>query len=261
MQRWPQINVPNGYIGVYETDSGYLKCEVAISSFIRLAKLEGGCTQLFNEAVSGVSHAGDLEKVHTANGEYLGKRILFSAGTWVTKILPELPVQPVRKVFSWHQSDDRYNESNNFPGFVITMPNDDNYYGFPANGNGFKLGKHNGGQPIYNADERKPFGEIAEDNTEVLDVLRQFFPGVGERLFGKSCTYDMTTDDDFIIDKPPGEPNRLIISGLSGHGFKFSSVLGEIAANFAQDKSVSFDLSPFSLSRFKTMKRKYSNKL
>lgn len=55
---------------------------------------------------------------------------------------------------------------------------------------------------------------------------------------------------DFIIDTQTGEPNRLIISGLSGHGFKFSSVLGEIAAAFAQDKPIPFDLSPFSLSRF-----------
>ena len=57
---------------------------------------------------------------------------------------------------------------------------------------------------------------------------------------------------DFIIDTQPGEPNRLIISGLSGHGFKFASVLGEIAATFAQNKRIPFDLTPFSLSRFKS---------
>lgn len=57
---------------------------------------------------------------------------------------------------------------------------------------------------------------------------------------------------DFIIDKQPGDPNRLIISGLSGHGFKFASVLGEIATAFAQDQSIPFDLTPFSLSRFKS---------
>ncbi|HBV39661.1 MAG TPA: N-methyl-L-tryptophan oxidase, partial [Erwinia sp.] len=43
--------------------------------------------------------------------------------------------------------------------------------------------------------------------------------------------------------------DRLIISGLSGHGFKFATVLGEIAAQFAQGKPSKFDLTPFSLSR------------
>ena len=45
--------------------------------------------------------------------------------------------------------------------------------------------------------------------------------------------------------------NTLVITGLSGHGFKFASVLGEIAADFAQGKPSAFDLTPFRLSRFK----------
>ncbi|EFJ3227397.1 N-methyl-L-tryptophan oxidase, partial [Escherichia coli] len=48
----------------------------------------------------------------------------------------------------------------------------------------------------------------------------------------------------------PGHDNTLLITGLSGHGFKFASVLGEIAADFAQDKKSDFDLTPFRLSRF-----------
>jgi N-methyl-L-tryptophan oxidase len=68
---------------------------------------------------------------------------------------------------------------------------------------------------------------------------------------GASCTYDNSPDEDFIIDTLPAHDNTLIITGLSGHGFKFASVLGEIAANFAQDKPSDFDLTPFRLSRFK----------
>lgn len=251
MQRWPQIHVPKDYVVVYESSSGYLKCEAAIQSYIRLSK-EAGCVQLFNCPVRGVDCDGEFQKVDTVNGIYLGRKVLFSAGTWITKLLPELPITPMRKVFSWHKADDRYNESNNFPGFIIIMPNGGNYYGFPAIENRLKIGKHHGGQPINSPDERKPFGEFAEDNDEVTDVLRQFFPGTGQLIYGKSCTYDMTADSDFIIDTQPDQPNRLIISGLSGHGFKFASVLGEIAANFAQDKPCSFDLSAFALSRFAT---------
>ncbi|ENR0856556.1 TPA: N-methyl-L-tryptophan oxidase, partial [Escherichia coli] len=64
------------------------------------------------------------------------------------------------------------------------------------------------------------------------------------------CTYDNSPDEDFIIDTLPGHDNTLLITGLSGHGFKFASVLGEIAADFAQDKKSDFDLTPFRLSRF-----------
>jgi N-methyl-L-tryptophan oxidase len=42
----------------------------------------------------------------------------------------------------------------------------------------------------------------------------------------------------------------MVISGLSGHGFKFASALGEIAALFAQDKAPPVDVSSFGLKRF-----------
>jgi len=42
----------------------------------------------------------------------------------------------------------------------------------------------------------------------------------------------------------------LVIGGLSGHGFKFASALGEIAADLLLNGSTRFDLGSFSLSRF-----------
>ena len=74
---------------------------------------------------------------------------------------------------------------------------------------------------------------------------------MGVNLRGASCTYDMTEDEDFIIDTLPDRDNTLVISGLSGHGFKFASVLGEIVTQFANNHPIPFDLKPFSLSRFK----------
>lgn len=73
---------------------------------------------------------------------------------------------------------------------------------------------------------------------------------MGGLLYGAACTYDNTPDEDFIIDTLPGHDNTLLITGLSGHGFKFASVLGEIAAQFAQGITPQFDLTPFSLARF-----------
>lgn len=249
MTKWPQINMPEDYIGLYETESGYLKCEKAIRNWIQLAK-NSGCVQLFDCTVTGVATENDVQRVETDQGNYLGRKILFSAGTWIKKILPNVPIQPLRKVFSWHQADNCYGEKDSYPGFIGVFRDGSNYYGFPANDNALKIGKHNGGQPINDKEERTPFGTHADDQNEVSDFLRQFFPSIGELVYGKSCTYDMTADGNFIIDTQPGEPNRLIISGLSGHGFKFSSVLGEIATTFAQNKPSPFDLSHFSLARF-----------
>ncbi|MBZ6395424.1 MULTISPECIES: N-methyl-L-tryptophan oxidase [Pantoea] len=248
-KRWPQINVPEGYLGVFEPQSGYLKCEQAVRSWIKLAE-QAGCAQLFNCPVSGIGRDGDLQQVTTLDGIYRGRKMLISAGTWVGKLVPNLPVAPTRKVFAWYQADGRYSENNKFPGFTVEMADGSQFYGFPADNNALKVGRHDGGQLMQQPEDRKPFGTVAADGSEAFGFLRQFLPGVGVCLHGEACSYDFSPDEDFIIDTLPDEPNRLLITGLSGHGFKFASVLGELAAEFAQQKPFSFDISPFRLSRF-----------
>ncbi|MBL3960650.1 N-methyl-L-tryptophan oxidase, partial [Bacteroides thetaiotaomicron] len=55
MARWPEIRVPDNYIGLFETDSGFLRSELAIKTWIQLAK-EAGCAQLFNCPVTAIRH-------------------------------------------------------------------------------------------------------------------------------------------------------------------------------------------------------------
>ena len=247
--RWPEMSPPQGYVGVFEPNSGYLKSELAVKHYIRLAR-EAGCAQLFNCAVSEISEQDGLQTVTTEDGVYQARKLVLSAGTWVKTLYPQLPITPVRKVFAWYQADGRYSENNRFPAFTAQMPDGCHYYGFPSDNNALKVGKHNGGQPIERPEQRKPFGSVAADGSELFGFLRQFLPGIGVCLHGESCTYDNSPDEDFIIDTFPGHENRLIITGLSGHGFKFASVLGEIAAQFAAGKTSEFDLTPFSLNRF-----------
>jgi N-methyl-L-tryptophan oxidase len=249
MARWPEITVPDDYIGLFEADSGFVRSELAIKTWIRLAQ-EAGCAQLFNCPVTAIHSVDDGVTVETPEGTFSGSKLLVSAGTWVSTLVPGLPIQPVRKVFAWFQADGRYSKKNNFPAFTGEMPDGSQYYGFPADENELKIGKHNGGQLITDASERVPFGKIASDGSECFGFLRQFLPGVGGCLYGAACTYDNSPDEDFIIDTVPGQPDMLVVTGLSGHGFKFAPVLGEIASQFAQGERSNFDLTPFSLARF-----------
>lgn len=249
-EKWPVFTVPDNYIGVFEPRSGYLRSELAVKTLIK-AVTEAGCGILFNCPVTAIkSHNASVDVV-TIDGTYSARRVVVTAGTWVKELLPQLPVTALRKVFSWHQADGRYSESNHFPAFTVETPDNIHYYGFPAQNDELKLGKHNGGQLIESAAQRKPFGSCAEDGTEVFSFLRQFLPGVGVCLHGAACSYDMSPDEDFIIDTLPGDEKIMVVSGLSGHGFKFATALGEIAALFAQDRPSPIDISAFSLTRFR----------
>lgn len=79
---------------------------------------------------------------------------------------------------------------NKFPAFTGELPNGDQYYGFPAENDALKIGKHNGGQVIHSADERVPFAEVVSDGSEAFPFLRNVLPGIGCCLYGAACTYD-----------------------------------------------------------------------
>ncbi|PYQ42041.1 MAG: N-methyl-L-tryptophan oxidase, partial [Acidobacteria bacterium] len=49
----------------------------------------------------------------------------------------------------------------------------------------------------------------------------------------------------------PEHEQVLIVSPCSGHGFKFSPVIGEIVADLVTRGASRFDLTPFSLERFR----------
>jgi len=57
--------------------------------------------------------------------------------------------------------------------------------------------------------------------------------------------YTNTPDEHFWIDWHPENARVLIASPCSGHGFKFSSVIGEVLAELLDGAQSRFDLGPF----------------
>lgn len=70
----------------------------------------------------------------------------------------------------------------------------------------------------------------------------------GKKFFKKFI--QMTTDQNFILDKYPLNKNILIAGGMSGTGFKFALTIGKIITKMAEGIEITeFDLSPFKLTR------------
>jgi glycine/D-amino acid oxidase-like deaminating enzyme len=62
--------------------------------------------------------------------------------------------------------------------------------------------------------------------------------------------YTMSPDSHFIVDRHPQAPNVVFAAGLSGHGFKFTSVLGEVLANLAIGQPAGLPIEFLGLRRF-----------
>ncbi|KAA8825837.1 N-methyl-L-tryptophan oxidase [Bifidobacterium myosotis] len=247
---WPAWQLPSDYQVLVERDAGVLFSENAIATYIELAKQSGADHSFDNRVLKiGSDSAGNVVMT-TEQGTFAGRRAVVTAGTWVKALIPDLPVQPTRKVFAWFEAAPELAAENGFPAYIIEDRDGTQFYGFPATNGTIKIGRHQDGQLIDNPGERVPFGEIEGDNREVTPITERFLRGIGVLSYGASCTYDMSPDGDFIIDQAPGYTNVTIVTGLSGHGFKFASVLGEILADETAGKDIPFDLSPFRLNRF-----------
>jgi sarcosine oxidase len=94
--------------------------------------------------------------------------------------------------------------------------------------------------------------EVDSRETEnIRELLQRFLPGAAGNLKSTAvCVYTNTPDEHFVLDHHPLHRQVLIASPCSGHGFKFSSAIGEIAATLLNDQTVPFDLSLFALGRF-----------
>jgi glycine/D-amino acid oxidase-like deaminating enzyme len=61
----------------------------------------------------------------------------------------------------------------------------------------------------------------------------------------------MTPDGQFIVDRVPGSQRLAFAAGLSGHGFKFTPVLGEILADLVLEGVSQFELDFLGLDRLR----------
>ncbi|USG64892.1 N-methyl-L-tryptophan oxidase [Brevibacillus ruminantium] len=253
-QRWPGISLPDDYYGCFEPTSGVLYSEECIRAY-RQQALKHGAELLVNERVQEIRAASEGAVVVTQNDTYACDKLLVSAGAWNPDLLSSLglslPLAPTRKTVSWFEADEELYQAGRFPAFIFDLP-EASYYGFPSfDGAGVKIGKHDGGQPVHPDTLDRTFGTYPTDESETRSFLERFMPqAAGPLRQGRVCLYTFTPDENFIIDKHPKYPHITIAAGFSGHGFKFSSVVGEAVSQLLTNGTSVHDLSAFSVNRW-----------
>ena len=253
MARYPGFRVPTEFAAVYQPDGGFLLSERAISGYAQLA-LADGAELRGHEPVTGWEPSGDDVVVRTTRGEYRARRLVLSAGAWMSKLVPALKglAVPERQVLMWSRTlrPERY-AMGAFPVTILDVP-EGRFYAFPEYGiPGFKLGLFHHRSEVVDPDAWDRSLIEPEDEAVLRTGTSQYFPDAdGPALTLKSCMFTNTPDEHFIIDTMPDTPQVVVVSPCSGHGFKFVSVVGEIAADLALDGGTDHDLGMFRFDRF-----------
>jgi sarcosine oxidase len=255
-RRFPAFQPTDEMLGVWEPRAGILFPEHCIAAHLDLARRAGADLRFDEPLISWKSTGtpGGVEVVTNKN-RYGAMHLLITAGAWIGKLLEDLrlPLAVARQTLLWFQPDKRPEEFSleNFPIFIFEHDDNRHFYGFPDLGEGMKVALHHEGEP---ADPDNLDREVrAEEIDKARALLRRFIPNANGRLLSATvCMYTNTPDFHFLIDRHPQHSQVLFASPCSGHGFKFSSAIGEVLAELIATGLASFDLGMFQLKRFVT---------
>lgn len=249
-QHYPLFQPHQDDVAVYEPRAGHLNPEACVSAHIAAAR-QAGAELRFEEAVVSWSVADGSVTVETACGRYHSDALVITAGPWASTMVPELTTQlEIERipVFWFRPGEIAPFAPERFPIYIWQQTNGRSFYGFPAIDGAVKVAQHYGSQRTTPAtiDRTVHPAEVAE----MRAVLHEHLPALdGELVMTSTCMYTNSPDLHFIIDRHPAHQQVVIAAGFSGHGFKFSSAVGELLAEMVLDPSARPAIDLFRWSR------------
>jgi sarcosine oxidase len=254
VSRFPVFAPPDGYVAVWDARAGYLRPEACIDAHAALA-LRAGATLHYEEPMLRWEPDGDGVRVTTPAGEYSAARLAICTGAWTKSVLAELelPLRVERQVLVWLETPEpvvRYGDDR-FPIFMFELAGGRLMYGFPRLERGVKVAIHHEGR-LYDVPEEVNRVVRPQEIDATKESLAQLLPDLSRAAVRESatCIYTDTPDGHFLVDFHPRYPQLLFSSPCSGHGFKFSSAIGELQAELLLDGRTRFDVGAFGLARF-----------
>jgi sarcosine oxidase subunit beta len=200
---------------------GVLLAERIVAALARHVQAQGAVIEVARaKAIDPERATVTLEGGGTRGADVL----VVAAGPWIPRLLPEIAtrVTPSRQVVvrleapsaAWVQAP-----------MLLDLAVEGGFYMVPpVAGTPIKIGDHSFSREGHPDDDRTPDPREVE---RILALARKRIPGIEgfARLGSATCFYDVEPEERFVIE--PLAPRAWVMSGFSGHGFKFGAVLGE----------------------------------
>jgi monomeric sarcosine oxidase len=249
--RFPGFVVPKSYEAIFERRAGYLLVEQCVAAHVAQA-MRLGAELHTDETIRSWRADGSSVTVETDRSRYTAACMIVAAGPWAGQLLGEMriPFEVRRKPLFWFRTrGDAYRADRGCPGFLYDLP-EGCFYGVPQlDALGIKVAEHTGGSVVADPLSVNRGVDPVEE-ARVAGFVRRFLSqATTERADHVVCMYTMTPDAHFVVDRHPAHRQVLFAAGLSGHGFKFTGVLGEALTQLALDGSTSLPIAFLSAGR------------
>ena len=210
--RWP-VGVPDGWSALFQPEAGIVRADLAHRAFVERAVARGA--ELREQTC--VESLGDLD----------ADVIVVTAGSWVMRFFPDLPVHTTRETVAYFRREDAP-----LPSVVQLDPATRGHalYSLHDPVHGLKAGTHHAGARVGPDDEGGPDPALVD---RVAEWVARTYPDADPvPVTAETCMYTTAPDEHFILERR----GRVVIgSPCSGHGFKFAPAVGARLAAMAAD--------------------------
>ena len=236
-ERNAAFDLPKSYDVVFEPDAGMLRAARAVALQLELARSVGQdrTRVIENSPVLRIDLDGDRPVIITRDIEIVAERLIVAAGAWVKRLLPALEVdlRPTRQqVLYVRPHDPAAFCVGRFPAFIFKGAGSlEAFYGMPDfQGATVKVARHGGPECDPDREDRRIQADYEQT---VRTFLRGHLPMLADAPIAATevCLYTVAPDEDFRVDFLPGRADVIVASPCSGHGFKFSCMIGHVLAD------------------------------
>jgi len=197
---------------------------------------KGGGTVRTAQIVPGPIAGGAMAPLRIDGGSPIdADAYVFACGPWLGRLFPDVVGERVRATrqevfyFGTPAGSSRYLPAS-LPVWIDF--GERIFYGIPdIDGRGFKIADDTRGDPFEpTAGDRTP---SAQGIARARALIAERFPELTKAplLKAEVCQYENSPDGNLILDRHPEAKNVWLLGGGSGHGFKLSPAVGEMACN------------------------------
>ncbi len=162
--------------------------------------------------------------------------LIVAAGPWAPRLVPSLVrrVIPSRQILVLLEPPPRWQEAWENAPMILDLSEDGGFYAVPpVAGTPLKIGDH---RFSLTGDAEADSREVAQEEAAPIVALareRLVEADAYRILAARACYYDVEEKERFVVE--PLGPRAFVMSGFSGHGFKFGPLLGLALARAAAD--------------------------
>jgi sarcosine oxidase len=250
-ERWPALRRREAVRLLFQEDAGVVMAAATVAAQARLARESGaevrGSTAV--DAISVDANDGGVE-VRTGDGTERAEAVVVAAGAWAGNLLRTAGIEAPLRVTQEQVHYVAEGTGGALPSLIEwTDPPEPPPYLVPdPTEPGVVKIAHHAAIDTVTADSRT--FDLAEDRTAAArEVAERWLAQPGEQVRADTCLYTNTPDEDFILDR---RGPVVVVSPCSGHGFKFTPLIGLLAAQLATGTQPAVPLNLFGLGRFET---------